>query len=782
MSIPSQVLRRLPEPWRKAAVNVGLTVGIAVICLFLLPGRGGSRGVPTAIVFAGLVAGLVNALTAAGLIVVYRTSRIINFAHTAIGAVGALVVFNFVQFTGVPFFIAFPVGLVFAALTGVVFDVVFGRRFFRSPRLVLTVVTIAGAAFLGGAATSLIDRLPFFPSAAARQLAAAQNQLTFREQLPFAGYHFQVGDFPLQFGFPEIFAIEISLIALLVVGDFFRRTRAGVGVRAMSENLERAELLGVSTGALSSVVWVLAGVLAGAGVTLTGMLTSPAEVTGAAPDVLLPALAAAVIGRMRSLPVTVAAAIGLAIVSESFSYSLQRDNSLVDFGLFLVVGVGLLLQRRVMSRSESGDATSWQASDEPRPIPAALLAVPGIRFARRALLLLGILGVAVFPFVTTTNITNLGSVIALDTVIAISVVVLTGWAGQVSLGQVGFSAVGAVLAAALTTRVGIPFWFAVPITAALTAAFAALIGLPALRIKGLFLAITTFAFAIAVHSVLFNPRYFGWLLTDEAVTRPRLFVVDFEDERSMYFLCVGALLAVAFLVGNLRRSRWGRIFIALRDNEPNVQAFGITAVHAKITAFALAGGLAGFAGAIFVHQQRTLSAETFTAQAGIDIFILAIVGGVSSVNGAFLGSAYISVTAYVVSSPLLSTLLGPGGTLLLLYAAPGGLLSLVHRARDSVLRIVAQRRQLVVPSLFEDYDAEALERRLIPLSASSDNVGLGALPATARFTLATELYDDVELYRQATVAAAEPDGHTADAMRTAAGLSPGGSSQPGGNR
>ena len=109
--------------------------------------------------------------------------------------------------------------------------------------------------------------------------------------------------------------------------------------------------------------------------------------------------------------------------------------------------------------------------------------------------------------------------------------VLTGWAGQVSLGQFAFVAVGAVVAGALTARVGLSFWLAVPLAAAFTAAFAVAVGLPALRIRGLFLAVTTFAFAVAVRSLLFEPRYFAWLLPG-AVERPTLFFFDFGDERS----------------------------------------------------------------------------------------------------------------------------------------------------------------------------------------------------------------------------------------------------------
>ena len=726
---------------RRAAL--GWAVAVMVMALYtqiLLPGAGGAgRGTPGAILFRGIVFGLVNALTAAGIILVYRTLRVINFAQTAIGAAGAILTFDFVQYTKVPFPIAFVLGLGLSALVGVVLDVSLVRRFFNAPRLVLTVVTIVVAGFLSQTSGQLVARLPFFPKADTLSIADSSGARSIRDLLPFGGFHFRVGGYPAPFGFPEVFAIEVAILLLLGLAAFFRFTRSGVAVRAMAENTERAALLGISVGRLSTLVWALAGLLAGASVTLTGALTLPGAAAGFAPGVLLPALAAAVVGRMRSLPTTVFAAMAISVVAEASRFSLDKDRALVDLGLLVLIGVGLLLQQRKTLRGGDEAATAWQASEEQRPIPKELLTVPSVRLARRVLVVVGLLAVGIFPFLASTGQTNLGGVIALNAIVALSLVVLTGWAGQVSLGQFAFVAVGAVVAGALTSKVGLTFWLAVPLAAAFTAAFAVVVGLPALRIRGLFLAVTTFAFAVAVRSMLFEPRYFKWLLPD-AIDRPTLFFFDFGDERSMYFLCVAALVASIVVVLNVRKSRFGRVLIALRESEQNVAAFGIAAVRMRLAAFAFSGALAGFAGAIFAHQQRGLNAESFAATASIDIFVLAVLGGIGSVNGALLGSFYFNATRYFIHSALFAGIVGSGGTLLLLYVSPGGLISLVAKLRDACLRIIAQRRQMVVPSLFADYDPDALERRLIPLAEASGNSGLGALPADARFSLASGLY------------------------------------------
>ncbi|HVF32138.1 MAG TPA: hypothetical protein VM933_03775, partial [Acidimicrobiales bacterium] len=185
----------------------------------------------------------------------------------------------------------------------------------------------------------------------------------------------------------------------------------------------------------------------------------------------------------------------------------------------------------------------------------------------------------------------------------------------------------------------------------------------------------------------------------------------------------------------------GRLLIAMRENENNVAAFGVSVVRAKLLSLAIAGALAGYAGAVLAHQQRGVTANAFGADANVAVFIQAVLGGVSSVGGAVLGSAYAVLTnQFLGGNVIIGQFVSGFGPLLIVFLAPGGLISLVNRARDSVLRIVAQRRRLIVPSLFADYDADALERQLIPLSDPDHAGGLAALPVDERFALESELY------------------------------------------
>ncbi len=725
---------------RQLLVGAGAVGGLAVLTQLVLPGTsGGGRGTPAAILFQGLILGLVGALPATGIVVVYRSVRVVNFAQGVLGAAGGYLVFDFIRYTRVPFVAARVLGLALSAAVGLVLGV-FALRFARAPRLVLTVLTILAAATITGF-SGFVQELPFFPDAAERDFGDAFVSGSFRGRLPFSGFEFFVGGLELPFGYAEILAAQVAVACLVGVGLFLRYARSGIAVRAVAENAERASLLGVGVGRLTCAVWTIAGLLSGAAVILTGVLAAP-EVALARSDatILLPALAAAVVGRMRSLPVTVVAAVGIAVASSAWEHSYDADRGLFTLGLFAVVAAGLFLQRSRLTRSEqSEESTSWSASTEQRPIPAELAALPSVRWARRLLVGAGLVVAVAYPFAVGTGATNLGAVIAVDAIVVVSLVVLTGWAGQVSLGQFGFAAVGAVIGGALTSTLGVPFWLAVPLAAVLVAGFAALVGLPALRIRGLFLLVVTFAFAVAVEAVLFDERYFGWVLVD-TVERPTFFFVNFEDERSMYYLCLAALVLAIAGVTSLRRTRIGRLLLAVRDNEAGLRSFGVSALRMKLLAFAISGGLAGFAGAILAHQQRGLNGATFGANASVNVFVQGVFGGIGSVGGALVGTAYFNAVDYATTSPLLAALAGPFLTLALLYAAPGGVVSLLNAVRTTALALFAHRQGIVVPSLVPDYDPLTHDRRLMPLGERLGRAGLAAL-GLSRFTLASKYHD-----------------------------------------
>lgn len=735
--------RFLPDnPLLRRVVFYGGTILVlAAITQLLLPGTpGGGRGTPLAILYKGFITGLVIALYATGLVLMYRTMRFVNFAQGPIGLVGSSLVAYFLVFTNAPFPVVLLLGvLVCAALGGIAG--IFLLRFFNGSRLFLTVVTIIGGTFMIQSVLPGVARLPFWPSPDRIGLAELEDMSILADDLPLPGWRYRIGSFPLDFGFGELFAIEIAVVTLVALVLFMRYTKTGTAIRAMAENPERANLLGIGVGGLSVLVWTIAGAIDGvatittrtAGTSLFSNASSPV-------DFLIYPLAAAVIARFRNFGSAIFAAIAIGTVREAFIFGYRDDAGMFTALLFFVVLVALLAQRKALARASGAAAVSWSATDEPRPIPHELKAIPGLKWTRIGLIAAGGGLLLILPFILSNDRMLLAGTIFVNAIAVLSLVVLTGWAGQVSLGQYGLVAVGSVVGGALTASVGLPFWIAVPIATAITAGVAVVVGLPALRVKGLFLLVTSFGFAVAVSSVLFNDRYFGWLLPEQ-VERPRLFFLNFEDERSMYYLCLAALAGAIVMVGNLRRSRVGRLLIALRESEANLQSFGVSATRLKLLAFGLAGGMAGFAGAIFAHQQRGVAAESFGALDSYFVFTAAVIGGVSSAGGALLGSAYSELTQeFSRNNELAAVFFGGIGPLMILFLAPGGFISIANGVRDSVLRIVAQRRRLVVPSLFADYDPDTLARQLIPLADADDSSGLAALPVHLRFVMRSELY------------------------------------------
>jgi branched-chain amino acid transport system permease protein len=709
---------------------------VLVVTQFVLPGsNGGARGTPAAILFSGLVVGALNALTAIGLVLIYRTSRVINFAQAALGAMGAIFAYNMIVVYHIWYGLSFVTGVVIAAAIGCVVEL-FMRRFFDSPRLVVTIITVGIAGFLGLYGVGVASSLPIWGNA--RDLTTTLGQTTVKT---VRSVHFTIGHVHLLFGFAHLLALGVLVVAMLAIGAFLRYTRLGIAIRASSENSERAELLGVNVRLLSTVVWTIAGALSGAGLILLGTTQSFTIGGQGAPDVLLAALAAAVVARMSSIPLAVFAAVLVSVLQESLRWSFQNHAGVIQAVILGVIVVGLLLQRRTLLREE--EASSWEANEEIRPTPREILSVSSVRTWRWILIGAGVAFLVAFPWLGDSGMTNRASFAAIIAMVILSLVVLTGWAGQVSLGQFGLLAVGALAGGAVTSRAGLSFWLALPIGAIVTTAVAILVGLPALRIRGLFLAVVTLAFAAATSLLLFDQRFFGWLQPTN-IRRPTLLWFDFEDERSMYYLALAFLILTVLLITALRRSRTGRVMIAMRENESDLQAFGINVTRTKLAAFALSGFICGVAGVLFAHHQRAVGQQAFMPQASIDVFVFAVIGGVSSVSGALLGAAfYTMVQIFPIGDPLLQPFLNASfGLLVIMYVAPGGLISIVYSLRDALFRIVAQRRQIVVPSLIADYDPAVADRQLVPLAEPGDAAGLVTLGGRARYRLRSGLYKE----------------------------------------
>ena len=661
-----------------------VAITVTVLVVWAIAGAVLPSGLPFGVILLGLVLGGLYGLTAMGLVLVYRSSRIINFAQVEIGGLAAVVAQVMVRGWNQSYFLAVPIGIAVALGTGALIDVIVVRRFFNAPRLILTVATIGLLQILGAAEIKI-------PTLVSSNLKAIDKFET-----PFHA-HFTVG--PIVFRGDHVLVMVVVPLLLLGLSWFFSRSDIGIAVRAAADSNERALLLGIPVRRLSLITWVLAAGLSGiAAILSVPILGTDLGVIGG-PVALLAPLAAAVIARMESLPVAVAAGLGIGVFQQAVFWNYPRSST-VDVGLFVIIIVALLLQRRRVSRVDDAGLGGYIAVREVRPIPAALRNLPEVRWGRTGLLAtLAVLAVLV-PFVLSDARVILLTYITLYAIIAISLVVLTGWAGQISLGQFAFVGLGAAVSASLLVHAGADFLLAMLVAAIVGAVLAVLVGIPALRIQGLFLAVATLAFAVPVSTFLLNSRYFPTLNPSQFQRPILLGRFNLEDPLTFYFVCVGALLVVIALARNFRRSRAGRAVVAVRDNERGAAAYAINPVRAKLTAFAFSGAIAGFAGAFYAVGLRGIPFSGFDPLLSVEVFTAVVVGGLGSIPGALLGAAYVEGAQYFLtgSGRLLAT---GGGLLILLMVVPGGLGEVMYTVRDRLLRIIAGRRGLSVPSLAE---------------------------------------------------------------------------------
>ena len=640
--------------------------------------------VPNGIFLQGIVLGVLNGMLAVGLVLIYRTNRIINFAQGELGAFAATLAAELVQRFNVPFYVAVLIGLAAAVLSSALIEFVIIRRFAKAPRLILTVATIGIAQILGAVEVAV----PYLLNKHAQLKPGFNTPLT--KQFEYGKVVFS-GD--------HIAALVITPFAVAALVWFLKGTGYGLAARASAENSDRARLLGVRVKRVSLLVWVIAGFLSA----LTAILQAPitgfqlGAITGF--GLLMPALAAAVIGRMESLPVTFGAAVLISVAQQTIYFGTHHAGP--DTGvIFLALLVALLVQRRRLGRTDITES-SWQAVQEVRPIPRELVALPEIRFVRWGASALALLALIVLPQVITPDRISLTSVIMLYAMVGISLVLLTGWSGNVSLGHWAIVGVGALLGGRLASVTNPPDFFLVLLLCGLAgAAVAVLVGLPALRIRGLFLGVTTLGFALAAGSWFFQA--FDIFRPRGAILRPVIFgVFDVTSERNYYYVCLIALVLTMLAARNLRNSRIGRVLIALRDNEKGAQAFGVPLVRTKLTAFAASGFIAALAGALYAYHQQQLRADRFPSELSLFIFSMVVIGGMGSMSGAILGAVYVRGIQYFL--PVQFQLFATGfGVVLLLLFFPGGLGQIVYQLRDAYLRRVANRRGLLVPSLVAD--------------------------------------------------------------------------------
>ena len=715
---------------QNSAVTRWAGVAVAAFAVWLLADNLFTRGIPPGVLLLGAVFGSLYALIAMGLVLVFRANRVVNFAQAELGVAAAIVAIELVIQQHVNYFLAIACGLVAAAITGVIIDLVIIRVFRNAPRLILAVATIGVAQILSGLAV----QIPLWWTGAA---TAFQSQTPF--ETPFTA-SFVV--FPVRFNGNHVLAMIVVPIVIVALTAFLRFTDYGVAIRASAENRDRAHLLGMPVYRLSTIVWGIAAFMSALGVILRVPIVgfvSFTSVSGGGPSLLLRTFAAAVIARMESMAVAAVAAIGIGIFESSAIWT-YSNTTYSDAMLVGVILLALLLQRGYFQRAAETGIASWKALREIRPIPQELRKLPEVRYGLLVLWVLLAAFVLTLPLWASPGREQLSSLIFIYSIVAVSLVVLTGWVGQISLGQWALVGFGSATTGVLVGRHTMDLFLALLAGMVVAALVAVVIGIPSLRISGPFLAVTTLAFAVTARTFFLEDRYLPWFV-EQRLERPVLWDrLPIELDWQFYYFALAVLILVVLAARNLRNSRTGRAFIAVRDNEPAAQAASLNVPLLKLVAFAISGAIAGLAGGLYVLHQNGLDTSSFGPEVSIRLFTMVVIGGLGSLPGAILGAVYVRSAEFFIGGGW-ALLASGAGILLILLVMPGGLGAGMYRLRDEILRYIAKRRGIVVPSLLADIrqeevvEAEEIEMDevLQAVRAESANGDVGA-PTNGRRT------------------------------------------------
>ncbi len=683
------------------------------------------------IAFNGVVQGLVYGLLAMAIVLVYRSSKVINFAIGAMGLIGSsLLVLLTIQF-GVPYWIALALALLAGVVYGAIIELAVVRRLFTAPRVILLVATI-------GVSQLSVAILVAFPDI---------DNSRAGYPLPFDTEYF-IGDLRIK---PALVAVVVVVpLVALALGWFLNRTLLGRTVRAAAVNPDLARLRGVNPKTISTLVWAIGGGVATIAMILIGGIDGSAgSLSNLGPQSLLRALTAALIGRFISFKIALAAGVVIGLAEGVIRFNFLANPGLVDLLLLVVVLVAVAS----FPRERGGDAVF---SFNPRvdAMPERLRSIFWVRHLDR-ITMLTLLGLAILaPFIFTKASQHVVyAAIAAFTICALSLTVLTGWAGQLSLGQMAFAGIAAFTGAALTRGLEIdwifyirfepmPFALSILLAAVFVAGVAALIGSGALRVTGLLLAVSTFAFAVTAGAWIYQLKVF----TPEQTTlfpRGSIFGLDLNEERTYYFVILAVLAVLVAVLGRLRRSPVGRVTLAVRDNATTAAAYTVRPAIVKLRTFALSGAIAGLGGGLLAGvAQRVSFADSRYAVAGSLLLVsVVVIGGMSSLAGAIIGSIYVvGIPALFPANELVPLLTSSMGLLVLLLYFPGGLANVAYRIRGSIYRNLesklppVEKRATVAPSSIRRADVRT-DMPDVMLEADDIVVTFGGVCANDRVSI-----------------------------------------------
>ena len=597
-------------------------------------------------VVVGLLNGLTIGLLAVGLVLVYKANRLLNLAHAQLGTLSAMLLAKWVLQWGWNFWLAFALAILIGVLTGLLVERfvigVLRRQGGSTVRLLLATVAVAEV-LLG---LTYVKSLG--PSA---ETAALYPQ-------PFTS-HVTIGNVVLT-GMSVLTAVVVPVL-VTALAVFLRYTTLGKSIRAAASNPDVARLCGISVSRVSTVTWSLAGGLSAVSAVLQAPTQPSFNVAMLGPYLLMMTLGAAAFGAFVSLPAALGGGVALGVLSAVVSAE-TSSASIAEVAVFVAILLVVLVRGKAIGKAFAFAGGLVENRGAVR-VPDILRSSPLVRYQRRGLAAAALFVGAVFPVLPYFNTSAhrfLLTLVLIYAVVGVGLTMLVGWAGQVSLGH--FALVG--VAAYLTARWS-PDWSALSImlvAAVVGALVMVVIGLPALRVGGLALAVTTTGFAVIAADWLFRQN---WIGSDKSFVNVSPLHLgnglgSSRSQLSTYYLSLLVLTAATAAAGALRRWGPGRLVIAVRDNERAVSAFGVTPATVKLSILAVSGAYAAVGGVLWAAAWQVASPTQFTPDLSIAVIAIPVIGGLGSLPGAIAAAALVYLGTFFVG-PWLAPIFGDFG-------------------------------------------------------------------------------------------------------------------------
>ncbi|MBV9664494.1 MAG: ATP-binding cassette domain-containing protein [Actinobacteria bacterium] len=597
----------------------------------------------------GVITGLTYGLLAVGIVLIFKANRFINLAHAQLGTLSALLLARFVLNNGWSWWIAFPVVVAVGAATALVIERFIIRPMLRKKRhtVSLLLVTVGVA--------QLLLALTYVKSLTPNQTAVNLRGYP----VPF-DTHVNLGAFVLR----GEHVLILILVPLVVAGlaAFLRFTVWGKAIRAAASNHDAARLCGIPVSRVSAVAWGIAGGLSA----ITAVLQAPSQGTFDAaalgPALLLRTLGAAAFGGFTSIPLALVGGLVIAM-GEHLTLGIKHQTGPAELVVLLTV-IGILFVRGRAITASAYDAGVAPEEAGPVRVPAAAAGRAFTRWSPRTLtglLVFGAVLVPVMPFFDS-NSHRFQLVITLVMAIAgVALTMLLGWAGQISLGHYALLGLGAYLMAKLQAH-GLSLPMILFFAGAAGALTMVIIGLPALRLQGLTLALTTLGFAVVAPIWLFQQPWLGARGQTAVYIDPPGFahLVTFGSQLSVYYATLGFLALTVVVALRIRRGLPGRLILAVRDNETALATYGFVPATVKLMILAVSGAIVAMAGVLWACSWRTVSIDLVRPESSLILLAIPVIGGLGSIPGAVAAACLVYLPAFFIS-PHLQGLFGSFG-------------------------------------------------------------------------------------------------------------------------